>query len=113
MTHRMSQRVKRPNNQLLRCDDGSAPATKRRKCRPVAVEEEEAAADAAAAAAAAQQAQQQQQQAALWQPRPLNDLKISSIYNRYVMYLSLPFKQSSDDQYLFVNILVLTILLKV
>lgn len=56
----MSQRAKRPN----RTEDGAAP-TKRRKCRPTP-EEEEAAASLAAS----------------WQPRPLNDLKISSIYNR-------------------------------
>lgn len=55
----MSQRAKRPN----RTDDGAAP-TKRRKCRPTTEEEEAATL------------------AATWQPRPLNDLKISSIYNR-------------------------------
>nr|CAD7453194.1 unnamed protein product [Timema tahoe] len=60
---RMSQRGKRQPN---RTEDGQVPA-KRRKCRPTAAEEEEAAALAAAA---------------IWTPRPLNDLKISSIYNR-------------------------------
>ncbi|CAG2063266.1 unnamed protein product [Timema podura] len=59
----MSQRGKRQPN---RTEDGQVPA-KRRKCRPTAAEEEEAAALAAAA---------------IWTPRPLNDLKISSIYNR-------------------------------
>ncbi|KAJ4448955.1 hypothetical protein ANN_00347 [Periplaneta americana] len=43
---------------------------KRRKCRPPAAEEEETTAMDAAAAGA------------VWTPRPLNDLKISSIYNR-------------------------------
>jgi hypothetical protein len=43
---------------------------KRRKCRPPTAEEEETTAMDAAAAGA------------VWTPRPLNDLKISSIYNR-------------------------------
>ncbi|XP_063239806.1 PHD finger protein rhinoceros-like [Bacillus rossius redtenbacheri] len=63
----MSQRGKRQPNKT---EDGPAPA-KRRKCRPTAAEEEEAAALAAAAAAGN-----------AWVPRPLSDLKISSIYNR-------------------------------
>ncbi|KAJ9578366.1 hypothetical protein L9F63_005398, partial [Diploptera punctata] len=64
----MSQRGKRQPN---RTDDGPIPA-KRRKCRPppAAEEEETTTMDAAAAAGA------------VWTPRPLNDLKISSIYNR-------------------------------
>lgn len=54
-------------NESLNCV--TAPA-KRRKFRPMQAEEEEAAALAAAAAGA------------VWTPRPINDLKISSIYNR-------------------------------
>lgn len=52
------------------CFQNSPVPAKRRKCRPPTAEEEEMTAMDAAAAGA------------VWTPRPLNDLKISSIYNR-------------------------------
>lgn len=48
---------------------------KRRKCRPTPTEEEEATAVASSSGASGSGG-------GVWTPRPVNDLKISSIYNR-------------------------------
>lgn len=72
----MSQRGKRPNNRL---DNDDPPPSKRRKGRPPA---KVTAAISAAAAAAAAADDEDAAGASAWQPRPITDLKMNSIYNR-------------------------------
>ncbi|KAG8224230.1 hypothetical protein J437_LFUL002686, partial [Ladona fulva] len=86
----MSQRVKRQLNKSV--EDGTVP-TKRRKCRPRSpAEEEETRGPSAPEAKGTPErggggggggnSNGGEGDGAVWTPRPLNDLKISSIYNR-------------------------------
>lgn len=91
-TSKMSGRCKRPGGAQKGSGDqdaSSGPPTKRRKCRPSSNAQSSGAAIQSSTSAATTTAQQpddddpqNQAAGAHWQPRPINDLKISSIYNR-------------------------------